>query len=128
MRIILVAYIFPSRLEVSVSAQAGFATVSGLGRCPGRLCHGVSGLGRCQNNAHVTFGSISTAIFKYLLTIHTYETTCSPNIFPYPGGIRVSALKEIILYSIRRHIRKPVTSEPKIKNRERRILAGYRLG
>ena len=47
MRIILVAYIFPSRLEVSVSAQAGFATVSGLGRCPGRLCHGVSGLGRC---------------------------------------------------------------------------------
>ena len=35
MRIILVAYIFPSRLEVSVSAQAGFATVSGLGRCPG---------------------------------------------------------------------------------------------
>ena len=48
MRIILVAYIFPSRLEVSVSAQAGFATVGGLGRCPGRLCHGVSGLGRCQ--------------------------------------------------------------------------------
>ena len=47
MRIILVAYIFPSRLEVSVSAQAGFATVGGLGRCPGRLCHGVSGLGRC---------------------------------------------------------------------------------
>ena len=46
MRIILVAYIFPSRLEVSVSAQAGFATVGGLGRCPGRLCHGVSGLGR----------------------------------------------------------------------------------
>ena len=43
----LVAYIYPSRLEVSVSAQAGFATVSGLGRCPGRLCHGVSGLGRC---------------------------------------------------------------------------------
>ena len=35
MRIILVAYIFPSRIEVSVSAQAGFATVSGLGRCPG---------------------------------------------------------------------------------------------
>ena len=42
MRIILVAYIYPSRLEVSVSAQAGFATVqagfatvSGLGRCPG---------------------------------------------------------------------------------------------
>ena len=27
MRIILVAYIYPSRLEVSVSAQAGFATV-----------------------------------------------------------------------------------------------------
>ena len=26
----LVAYIYPSRLEVSVSAQAGFATVSGL--------------------------------------------------------------------------------------------------
>ena len=47
MRIILVAYIFPSRLEVSVSAQAGFATVGGLGQCPGRLCHGVSGLGRC---------------------------------------------------------------------------------
>ena len=47
MRIILVAYIFPSRLEVSVSAQADFATVGGLGRCPGRLCHGVSGLGRC---------------------------------------------------------------------------------
>ena len=54
MRIILVAYIYPSRLEVSVSAQAGFATVqagfatvSGLGRCPGRFCHGVSGLGRC---------------------------------------------------------------------------------
>ena len=47
MRIILVAYIFPSRLEVSVSAQAGFATVGGLGRCLGRLCHGVSGLGRC---------------------------------------------------------------------------------
>ena len=23
-----------------VGAQAGFATVSGLGRCPGRLCHG----------------------------------------------------------------------------------------
>ena len=43
MRIILVAYIFLSRLEV----QAGFATVGGLGRCPGRLCHGVSGLGRC---------------------------------------------------------------------------------
>ena len=54
MRIILVVYIevyiFPSRLEVSVSAQAGFATVlaaawvgaqavfatvSGLDRCPG---------------------------------------------------------------------------------------------
>ena len=35
MRIILVAYIYPSRLEVSVSAQAGFTTVSGLGRCPG---------------------------------------------------------------------------------------------
>ena len=49
MRIIVVAYIYPSRLEVSVSAQAGFATVlaawvgaqagfatvSGLGRCPG---------------------------------------------------------------------------------------------
>ena len=47
MRIILVAYIFPSRLEVSVSAQASFATVGGLGRCPGRLCHSVSGLGRC---------------------------------------------------------------------------------
>ena len=35
MRNFFVAYIFPNRLEVSVSAQAGFATVSGLGRCPG---------------------------------------------------------------------------------------------
>ncbi len=47
MRNFFVAYIFPNRLEVSVSAQAGFATVSGLGRCPDRLCHGVSGLSRC---------------------------------------------------------------------------------
>ena len=30
------------------TVQAGFATVSGLGWCPGRLCHGVSGLGGAQ--------------------------------------------------------------------------------
>ena len=58
MRIILVAYIFPSRLEVSVSAQAGFATVGGLGRCPGRLCHGVSGLGRCPVGLGLRIGLV----------------------------------------------------------------------
>ena len=41
---------------------------------------------------------------------YTYETT---QIL----GVRASALKEIILSSIRRRIRSSVTSEPKFKNR-----------
>ena len=57
MRIILIAYIYPSRLEVSVSAQAGFATVqagfatvSGLGAQAGFATVLAVAVGRRKHN------------------------------------------------------------------------------
>ena len=87
MRIILVSYIYPSRLEVSVSAQSGFATVqasfatvSDLGQCPrlGLVLVLAVAVGRRKHN-FTQFNRIKIHNINDFFRYQTYTTTRGHN-------------------------------------------------